>query len=183
MSRLLSTQDALLLVIDIQEKFRPVLFNAKQVIENAQRLISGCNHLGVPVLVSEQYPQGLGHTAAELNAVLSPATPVIEKSSFGCCDEPNIMAQFHRLGRRQIMICGLETHICVNQTVTRLLEEGYQVYLIEDALGSRTVENYQIGLRKMTQLGAISSCTEMALFELLRGADHPQFKTIQQLVK
>lgn len=179
---LLNPDQTLLLVVDIQEKFKPVLFNAQDVINNTKRLIQGCNLLNVPVLVSEQYPQGLGHTVSELTQALQPDAVILEKTRFGCCDEPSIMTQIKAFERQQILVCGLEAHICVNQTVLRLLEAEYQVHLIEDAIGTRKEQNYHIALQKMTRLGAIPSCVEMALFELLGSSKHPQFKAIQKLV-
>lgn len=183
MDSLLSVQKALLLVIDIQEKFKPVLFNGDAVVENTRRMIVGCNQLDVPVVVTEQYPKGLGPTVKDLQAALGQETPVLEKTSFGCCDEPVIEEHLLACGRKQIMVCGIEAHVCVNQTVVRLLEIGYQVYLIEDAIGARSQTNYHIALRKLSQLGAVPCCVEMALFELMRSSRHPQFKAVQQLIR
>jgi nicotinamidase-related amidase len=182
-STLLTPEQSLLLVIDIQEKFRPALFNAEQVIANTERIIKGCEALGVPIIFTEQYPQGLGHTVPELTAACSSDAPVYEKTAFGCFNDEAIAQAIQHSGRRQIMVCGIESHICVNQTVCRLLAANFQVHLIEDAIGSRQEAMYQIGLKKMTQLGAFPSCVEMALFELLASAQHPQFKTIQALVR
>lgn len=183
MPHLLDSHEAMLLVIDIQEKFRPVLFNAQAVIENTRRMIAGCNELSVPVLVSEQYPQGLGETVPELKAALLTDTPVLAKTSFGCCGDEAMMDQLRRMNRRQVMVCGIEAHVCVNQTVVSLLQAGFDVHLIEDAIGSRNEANYHLALKKLAQWGAVPSGVEMALFELMRTAKHPSFKAIQQLVK
>ncbi len=182
MSQLLSIDNALLLVIDIQDKFKPILFNADQVVQGTQQMIRGCHYLGVPVIVSEQYPKGLGHTVLELKNTLTDTDLVFEKNHFGCCDEPLIEEKLLGFERKQILVCGIEAHICVNQTVVRLLELGYQVYLIEDAIGTRYPRNYDVALRKLAQLGAIPSSVEMALFELMRTSQHPQFKAVQQLI-
>ncbi len=107
---------------------------------------------------------------------------MIDKVSFGCFDEPAVEEQLTAYGRRQILVCGIEAHVCVNQTVVRLLESGYQVYLIEDAISAREMKNYEIAMKKLAQLGAIPSCVEMALFELMRTSKHPQFKAVQQLI-
>jgi nicotinamidase-related amidase len=179
---LLSAEKALLLVIDIQEKFQPILSNAEAVIENTRRLITGCNQLNVPVIVTEQYPKGLGETVAPLKHALKAETPVLEKTSFGCGGEPVVAEHLKAAKRQQILVCGLEAHVCVNQTVVSLLAQGYQVYLIEDAIGARDERNYHIAMKKLAQLGAIPSCVEMALFELMRHSRHPQFKAVQQLI-
>ncbi len=183
MPGLLDSQNAVLMIIDIQEKFRPILFNAEQVVEKTRQLINACNLLGVPVLVSEHYPKGLGATVPELTGLLGPEALVLEKISFGCMDDAGIDTDMASLKRKQVMVCGLEAHVCVNQTVVRLLEKGYEVHLIEDAIGARSETNYQIALRKLAQFGAVPSCVEMALFELMRTAKHPQFKAVQQLIK
>lgn len=182
MMELLCPDRALLLVIDIQEKFKPILFNPDQVVRGTHQMIAGCNQLDVPIIVSEQYPKGLGATVPEIKETLKPSTPILEKTSFGCLDEPAIQERLSHFGRNQILICGVEAHVCVNQTVMRLLETGYRVYLIEDAIGSRSENNYHIALRKMTQAGAIPSCMEMALFELMRSSRHPQFRSVQQII-
>ncbi len=183
MAILLDPNQALLLIIDIQEKFRSVIWQSQEMIESAQRMVQGCSLLNIPILISEQYPQGLGPTMPELTAHLPETALFIEKTAFGCYGEPRIQEAIERFNRPQILVCGLEAHICVNQTVVRLLEEDYQVYLIEEAIGARTETNYRLGLKKLYQLGAISSGVEMALFELLGGSGHPQFKAIQRLIK
>lgn len=182
MGGLLHTENSLLLIIDVQEKFKPILFNADALVENISRMVRGCNLLDVPVVVSEQYPKGLGSTVSEITAHLYPETPILEKFAFGCCGEPTIETLLTQYNRKQIMICGIEAHICVNQTVVALLQAGYDVHLIEDAIGTRHEHNYHIALQKLTQLGALPSCVEMALFELMGTSKHPRFKEIQALV-
>jgi nicotinamidase-related amidase len=182
-SRLLNPERSLLLVIDIQEKFAPVIPGYELLVARAGLILQACNRLEVPVIVSEQYPKGLGHTVPELRQVLAPDTPVLEKSAFGCGGDPAILGQIFDLGRRQIMVCGIEAHVCVNQTVHQLLAEGYQVHLMRDAVASRNPADAETALAKMTQSGAIPGCVEMALFEMLTTARHPRFKDIQALVK
>lgn len=182
MTTLLKPEQAQLLVVDIQEKFRPVLFNAESMIEATRRLIAGCRLLGVPITVSEQYPKGLGHTVPELLAELEGEAMILEKTAFGCGECTEIADYLAKQGRQQVIVCGLEAHVCVNQTVIQLLESGYQVFLVEDAMGSRQEVHYRLALRKLAQLGAIPSCVEMVLFELLGTASNPQFKAVQKLV-
>lgn len=182
MIELLDVNKSLLMVIDIQDKFRPILFNPDQVVLGTQKMITGCNQLNVPVIVTEQYPKGLGVTVVELKQVIKEDVPFFEKTSFGCCQDTVIEEQLALLNRKQIMICGIEAHVCVNQTVIDLLKKNYQVYLIEDAIGSRNENNYKIALKKMAQAGAVPSCIEMALFELMRSSKHPQFKEVQKII-
>jgi nicotinamidase-related amidase len=181
--RLLSADTCALLIVDIQDRFMGVVPDSDELVERALILVQACKRLNIPVVVSEQYPEGLGHTVAELTEVLPAGTAVLEKTAFGCGRDPDILVHLDSLQRRQIMVCGLETHVCVNQTVHQLLAEGYQIHLIQDALRSRHKKNAKAGLAKMTQSGAIPSCVEMALFEILGTAGHEAFKDLQALVK
>ncbi|MBX2860686.1 MAG: isochorismatase family protein [Vampirovibrio sp.] len=181
--RLLNLDQSLLLIVDVQEKFMPVVNRSEQFISQCRRMTQGAAALQLPVLVSEQYPKGLGHTVPELANDLPPGTPIMEKTAFGCLQDTAIRDKINSLNRNQIMLIGLETHVCINQTAHQLLEAGYQVHLLEDAITSRTQENHNIGLVKMRQSGIITSCVEAALFELMETATHPAFKTIQGLVK
>jgi nicotinamidase-related amidase len=182
-SRMLAPERSLLLVIDIQEKFVPVIPGYERLVARTGILIQACNRLEVPVIVSEQYPKGLGHTVPELQQVLAPDTAVMEKTAFGCGGDPAILGQIFDWGRKQIMVCGIEAHVCVNQTVHQLLSEGYQVHLMRDAIASRNPDDAGTAFAKMTQSGAIPGCVEMALFEMMTTARHPGFKELQTLVK
>ena len=181
--RLLRADRAVLLVVDIQARFVPVIHESARLLSQTARLIQGCGLLDVPVMVTEQYPQGLGATAPELMAVLPASAVVLEKAAFGCGQDPQIAAQLAALQRPQVLVCGIEAHICVNQTVHQLLAQGYQVHCIQDAISARQPRDYDLALRKMEQAGAIPSGVEMALFELLAISRHPQFKAVQALVK
>jgi nicotinamidase-related amidase len=181
--RLLTPQNALLLIVDIQGKFVPVIQNADRLIERAAILIQAADTLGIPIVVSEQYPKGLGHTTDRLTQHLPLNAAIFEKSAFGCGADPDIQAFLGSLNRKQVMVCGIEAHVCVNQTVHQLLAEGYQVHLIQDAVSSRHKQDAKTGIAKMLQSGATPSCVELALFELLGNAQHPAFKSLQALVK
>jgi nicotinamidase-related amidase len=181
--RLLKVETSCLLVVDIQEKFVPIIHEYDRVVERARVMLEGAGLLGVPVIVSEQYPKGLGKTVPDLVEAFPEKAEVHDKTAFGCLGDGAIRERVESLGRKQVIVCGIETHICVNQTVHQLLEAGFEVHLIEDALGSRAPENREIGLAKMRASGAISSCAEMALFELMGGAKHPNFKEVQALIK
>jgi nicotinamidase-related amidase len=173
----------MLLVVDIQEKFAAAINDFERVVERTGILIQACGQLGVPVVVSEQYPKGLGHTVPELSALLPPDATVLEKTAFGCGRDPQILAHLESLGRSQVMVCGLESHVCVNQTVHQLLAHAFQVHLIQDAIVARHQRDHKTALAKMQQSGAIPSGVEMALFELMADARHPSFKSLQSLIK
>jgi nicotinamidase-related amidase len=181
-SRLLQADQAVLLVVDIQEKFA-ALDEFDRIVERTRILIQACTQLEIPVVVSEQYPKGLGHTVAALHTELPANAVILEKTAFGCGQDPAILDHLQRLQRTQVMVCGLESHVCVNQTVHQLLGHSFQVHLIQDAVTARHKRDHNIALAKMQQSGAIPSCVEMALFELMQDAKHACFKSLQTLIK
>jgi nicotinamidase-related amidase len=174
---------AALVVIDMQESFRTPISDFSEVAARVALVAHAAQLLRVPVVVTEQYPKGLGHTAGEIRAVLPAGLEPVEKTAFSSCGARQFVGELERTGARQILVCGIEAHICVNQTTHDLLARGYQVHLLTDCISARTPQNRQAGLDKMRQSGALPSSTEMALFELLRDARHEQFKAIQKLVK
>lgn len=180
---LLNPDDTMLLIIDIQEKLLPAQFNKELVLKNALSLVKACQELEIPVLVSEQYPRGLGSTVPELKEVLPENTAYFEKVNFGCCNESGFNDLLKSFNKKQILVCGMESHVCVHQTVYDLIQHGYEVHLIQDAIGSRKEYEYKVGLDRMIASGAIPSCTEMAIFELLQCAKNPKFKQVQALIK
>jgi nicotinamidase-related amidase len=171
---LLAAERTALLVIDVQEGFRSYGSFAS-VAEACSKLAKAARVLGLPALVSEQYPRGLGHTAPEVGLE---GEPVIEKSVFSAARAEG----FDLHGRDQAIVCGIEAHICVAQTVHDLLERGIEVHVPADAVGSRNTIDYERGLRRLERAGAIVSTVEADLFELLERAGTPEFKTIQQLI-
>jgi nicotinamidase-related amidase len=177
--------NAVLAVIDVQEKLMPVIDGAEEVLRNVVRLIRGGHVLGVPVLVTEQYVKGLGATVAPVREALNETAGYrpIEKSCFsahGCAD---FAAQLAALGRRQVLLAGVETHVCVYQTALDLLGSGLDVTVIADAVSSRTSRNRDIAIRRLVDEGARLSSTEMALFELTVTSGTEEFKSISKLVK
>ena len=172
-----------LAVIDVQEAFRAHIPDFAEVAARCALVAHAARLLGVPVVVTEQYPKGLGHTAAEVRAVLEEGFEPIEKTAFSSCGAQEFVSQLEQAGARQILLCGIEAHVCVNQTAHDLLARGYQVHLLTDCISSRTAQNRQTGLDKMMRSGALPSSTELALFELMRDARHEQFKAIQKLIK
>lgn len=171
-----------LVVVDVQEAFRPAVAGFDQVAHSAGVLVQGAKALGVPVLVTEQYPKGLGRTVPEVAAHLDDVTPV-EKVCFSAVDSDEFAERLEATGRDQILLCGIESHVCVNQTADDLLARGLTVHVAEDAVTSRTPENRRLGLHKMERGGAVVTSVETALFELLRQAGTPEFKEVQRLVK
>ena len=180
---ILDPKQTALVVIDIQEGFRNAITDFGRIVSRAATVVRGFQVLGLPVLVTEQYPKGLGHTAAEIRIVLTDADEVFEKSAFSSCGADAFVAKLNDLSIKQVLICGLETHVCVNQTAHDLLTRGFQVHILTDCVCSRFEHNREAGLAKMLASGAISSSIEMALFELMRDSKHEKFKEIQSLIK
>ncbi|MBI5625339.1 MAG: isochorismatase family protein [Elusimicrobia bacterium] len=182
-NRMLKAEQTLLLVVDIQEKFRDVIHGMDRVIRSTKILIEAFKALGLPIVVSEQYPKGLGRTVKELLEVLPEGAKVLEKTAFGCLGDEALFKTFQALGKRQVLVAGIEAHVCVNQTVHGLLDAGYEPHIVREAVSSRDPETARLALEKMTGSGAVQSTVELALFELMRDAKHPAFKAVQALVK
>ena len=172
-----------LAVIDMQEGFRGKISDFAEVAARIALVAHAAQLLGVPLIVTEQYPRGLGQTASEIKAVLPAGFEMIEKTAFSSCGAQEFGARLEQARARHVLICGIEAHICVNQTTHDLLARGYSVHLLTDCITARAAHNKQTGISKMQQSGALPSSTEMALFELVRDAKHEQFKAIQKLIK
>jgi nicotinamidase-related amidase len=172
-----------LVVIDMQEGFRAAVPDFAEVAARISVAVRGAQLLNVPVVVTEQYPKGLGRTAAEIRAALADQSEPVEKTAFSSCGAQEFVARLERTGARQIIVCGVEAHVCVNQTAHDLLARGFQVHLLTDCVASRAPRDREAGLAKMRRSGALPSTVEMALFELLRDARHEQFKAVQRLIK
>ncbi|MCA1592641.1 MAG: hydrolase [Acidobacteria bacterium] len=179
----LDLKQAALVIIDMQESFREAIPDFADTSARIALFAHAAQLLNVPIVVTEQYPKGLGRTAGEIRAVLPAGLEPVEKTAFSSCGAQGFVAQLERTGARQVIACGIEAHICVNQTTHDLLARGYTVHLLTDCITARTAHNKHVGLAKMQQSGALPSSTEMALFELMRDARHEQFKTIQRLIK
>jgi nicotinamidase-related amidase len=169
---------AALVVVDIQEAFRKAVPDFDQVARAGATLIRGAEAMGVPVLVTEQYPKGLGKTAPEVSEHLPEGAAPLEKTVFSAAEAEG----FDLEGRDQAIVCGIETHVCVNQTALDLLAGGTEVHVVEDAVASRFADSKRIGLEKMGGAGAVLTSVETALFELLGRAGTDEFKTVQKLV-
>jgi len=168
-----------LLVVDIQEKLLPPIFQKEQLVRNSQLLIRLAGILKMPTIVSTQYAKGLGNTVPEIASLL-PGTQPIDKHMFSCFGSDVFCSTLKRLrdNRNTVLLCGMESHICVTQTALGALREGYLVHVASDAVSSRTEWNWKIGLERMRAAGAIISSTEMMIYELLRSSADPAFKEL-----
>lgn len=176
-------EDAGLIIIDVQDAFRPVIDVFDAVVANCGLLAEGFGVLGRPVIVTEQYPAGLGHTVPELAKRLPAGTPVIGKTRFSACGVEGFEDAYDAARCETWVVCGIESHVCVNQTVHDLLSRGASVHVAADAVSSRTPFNRQAGLDKAARAGAHVTSTEMVLFEMLGQAGGPEFKAISGMVR
>ena len=181
--RLLDKDRTALVIIDVQEAFRDAIPDFSTIATQISMAARGFQTLEVPVLVTEQYPKGLGRTAEEILFALPEDAEIFEKTAFSSCGADAFVTRLTDLEATQVVICGLETHICVDQTAHDLLDRGFQVHLLMDAVCSRFPVNKKAGIRKMLSSGLIPSSVEMALFEIMRDARHEQFKEIQGLIR
>ena len=179
----LDPQRTALVIIDMQEAFRASITDFTEVAARIALVAHAAGLLRVPLIVTEQYPKGLGHTADEIRAVLPTGLEPVEKTAFSSCGATEFVALLTAHDASHVLVCGIEAHICVNQTTHDLLARGLQVHLLTDCITARTAANKQIALARMQQGGAVLSSVEMALFELMRDARHEQFKAIQKLIK
>lgn len=181
-SQRITRTQAGLVVVDIQERLLPAMHEWNRVVQNAVRLIRGACVLGLPILVTEQYRKGLGGTVTEVAQAVDKFHPM-EKLAFSACGAVGAMERIKTSGMKDVLVCGIEAHVCVTQTCLDLLQEGMRVFIVEDATSSRTLENWSCGIRRMRDAGATIVSVEMALFELLGQAGTDEFKQILNLVK
>ncbi|MEO6588170.1 MAG: hydrolase [Pyrinomonadaceae bacterium] len=182
-SKILDRNKTALVVVDIQEAFRSVISEFPIIASQASKIVSGFQILDLPIFVTEQYPKGLGRTAEEILMNLPADFEIFEKTTFSSCGSNEFNDKIKERNISQVLLCGLETHICVNQTAHSLLNRGIEVHLLTDVVGSRYTSDKETALQKMKLNGVMPSSIEMALFELLRDAKHEQFKEIQNLIK
>ncbi|XP_077431095.1 isochorismatase domain-containing protein 2 isoform X2 [Vanacampus margaritifer] len=175
----LTTKDAVLLLCDMQEKFRPNIFQFTNIVSNAARLLQAGRVLGIPAIVTEQYPKGLGPTVPELGAE---GLTAHAKTSFTMMTE-EVQKEMQILGNpKQAILCGIEAHACIACTTFDLLEKGIEVHIVSDAVSSRSQTDRLFALSRLKQSGAFLTTTEAVLLQLVQGAKHPNFKEIQQLM-
>jgi len=181
---LLDPAQAVLVVIDVQEKLCAAMDqNAlQQLAKNTGILLESAKELAVPVIFTEQYVKGLGPTLGELRQ-RAPAAPGFEKMTFSCCGNDAFIKQLKDSGRTQVIVTGMETHVCVLQTAINLLDDGFNVHLVKDAVMSRSSDNRQTAIEAMVLAGAVPTCTEAVVFQLLKIAGTDSFKKLSKLVK
>ncbi len=179
---LLDRNRTALAVIDMQEAFAGIIPDFSELAERVALLVQATNLLKIPVIVTEQYPKGLGHTVQTIAQHFSESTEPIEKLSFSACGVQEFDTRLREHHAEQVILCGIEAHICVSQTAHDLLQNGYQVHLLSDAVSTRLPRNREVAINKMAGAGAVISSIEMALFELCP-AGTPEFKQMQALVK
>jgi nicotinamidase-related amidase len=179
----LDKDNAVLVVIDVQEKLCRAMDETalEKLTGNIAILQEAARELGIPTVATEQYVKGLGETLCVLKEKLT--APALEKMTFSCCGETPFPERLKELGRKQVIVTGMETHVCVLQTVLELLDAGYHVHLVKDAVMSRRKENWQVGVKGAQAAGAVVTSTEAALFQLLRVAGTEEFKKLSKLVR
>lgn len=180
---ILNIEDSIVMIIDVQEKLLNAVFNKTSLEKKATTIANTAKILGIPVIVTEQYPKGLGATVESLKEALPENTQYFEKTAFSALETKEVLEALKNSGKKQVIIFGIETHICVSQTTNALVQEGFEVSVIRDACGSRSELEYSAGLGRMKDNGAHILTTEIALFEWLKGAKHPNFKEVQTLIK
>lgn len=175
-------EDVCVLVVDYQEKFVPVIAEWEQLIANSKKLLQGLRILGVPVIATTQYAKGLGLNVPEIMEAAG-TEEYLDKKSFSVYGDEQIRTKIEQLGKKQVIVCGIEAHICVLQTVLDFAETGYQPILVEDCISSRRLSDKNIAIMRARTEGAIVTSYESLLFELMRTAEHEKFKQISKLVK
>ena len=178
----LSTETSLLIVIDVQEKIFATMYEQKRVKDNIIRMVGGAKTLKIPIIWTEQYSKGLGPTIPELRAALGGHT-CYEKITFSCADDNQILKAVEKVNPRDILLCGIEAHVCVYQTAADLIDRGNRVHLVSDAVMSRHKSNHESALQRMEQIGVNITSVEMALFEFQGAAKGETFKPIAALIK
>lgn len=179
---MLDRKESLLLIIDVQEKLVNTL-DKDIVVKRTATLAQAAKIMEIPTILTEQYSKGLGKTVTPVAQCIAKTTPVVEKSAFSAIKEKGFMDILKSFNKKQIVICGIETHICVHQTASDLIELGYEVYIAKDACASRGKYEFKQGIEMMQSNGAKISCLEIILFEWLRSSKNPYFKEIQALIK
>lgn len=179
---MLNPDNTILVVIDVQDRLARVMPDKERLIQSLQKLIKGVRVFDIPVILTEQYPAGLGPTLPEITGLLPDVKP-IDKICFSCCDEGRFQEELETLKRKQVLIAGIEAHVCVYQTAMDLHSKGYDVQVVVDGISSRDTENKEVCVMRMTNAGISPTTMEMALFELLKVAKGDKFKQISNIVK
>ena len=179
---MLEIQNTCLVVVDVQGKLAQLMVDKETLFKNVRILIQAAKILDIPILWCQQVPEALGPTVPEIAELLTDEEP-IDKACFSCCGQEQFTAELNALGKEQVLLCGIEAHVCVYQTAMDLMEGGLDVTIVADAVSSRTEQNRETALDRLSAEGANISSTEMVLFELIKTSKHPQFRDIARLVK
>ena len=179
----LNLNNGIILMIDVQDRLLNAAFDKDSVAKKAEVMIKAANILGIPVIATEQYPQGLGSTVQSIKNCMTENSKVFEKVSFSALDNEDVFDALKASEKTEVILFGIETHICVSQTANTLVELGYDVSIISDACSSRSHDEHIAGLNRMKENGAHILTAETVLFEWLRTSKHPKFKEIQGLIK
>jgi len=180
---MLEAQNTAVVLIDIQERLVGMLNKSDVVVKQTSTLLNGTNIMGIPAIITEQYPKGLGETVPEVKNAINANNIIIEKTTFSAFQTPEFAEKIKSLGKKNIIIGGIETHVCVYQTVCDLINEGFNVVVVKDGCASRAKESFKTGLDLMKDAGAKLSNVETVLFELLKSSKNPYFKSVQALIK
>lgn len=179
--RLIRDNNTILLIIDVQERLIKAVLNREEIVWNIKKLIRASSIMGLNIIFSEQNPEKLGKTIREIK--YNGVGETYEKMSFSCCDSSGIMNIIKSKAKSNILICGLETHVCIQQTCIDLLSKGYHPYIAVDAISCRKLIDHEIALRKLESAGVVLSTTETAIFELCKTAERKEFKEISKIIK
>lgn len=180
----LDADRAMVLVVDVQEKLLPLIAECERITHSHRRLLGGAQNFELPVLATEQYPKGLGRTVEPIRAALqSSKSPVLEKPTFSAWAQAEVREELLRLDRSQVLLSGIETHVCVQQTALDLRSRDYDVFVCADAVGSRVRLDHDTALDRMRQAGVVVTTVESVLFELCRRCDTPRFKRMLDIIK
>lgn len=179
---MLNVDDTALVIVDVQGKLAKIMHQSQELLNNISNLIQGAKLLDIPILWLEQYPQGLGPTNESIYELLTP-NEAVSKMTFSACQTEEFQQQLNEVNKKSLLVAGIESHICVYQTVQDLLNHNHEVEVVTDCVSARTLANKQVGIDKMVSIGAKVTSVEMALFELMKTAEHPKFKEISKIIK
>ncbi len=180
--RMLQRDRTALLIVDVQERLWKAMRDRQRLLDRIVTLIKACSQLKMPIFLTEQYPKGLGETVPGLRGILPGIEPLV-KMTFSCCGISGLPGSLKKVGIEQVLVVGIESHVCVLQTALDLLSLGFQVHVIRDAVSSRFEMDERTALQRLAGEGAVVSTVEMALFELMKTAETPEFKQVSKLIK
>lgn len=180
--QILDRSQTALLIVDVQQKINAVMMHGQQVVDSILKLIKACQTLKVPIFITEQYPEGLGPTEPEILAALESRSP-IQKMTFSCCGSPELVDELNQKNIKQVILTGIESHVCVQQTALDLLAQKIQVHVPKDTVSSRKQLDYETALARMSNAGVVLTSVEASLFELLEKAGTAEFKAVSKLIK